>query len=446
MLGGYDEHINGGMFNVSFGGVFDGHLSDFNIFSRNFEEEELARWTTCTNFEKGDIFSWNEETVKNMTINNVNEDPKFFVELATVDEADMCKAEVNKPYIIELFKVGDISNFEAEKICMSLNSEFLLLPQTEFELQLLRKRYLEYQKQTNVTITGGCGPWLGGVIKRDNATLTKDFYPSAGYNFYDRKTGKDLILEQRVKDAIWLEPHSYSNMPEICPAGQNDSDYLFTTQKCTRKICFSAACKFEKPPVLKLSGLCFSAPLDLSFDLSIPTPDPEGEQQRREFTGPTGWRITYSIEKESWTIVNPRHQNKNLTLISTAEVHIPTGKHSWSISNNTCNNGVTNVQKLLLSACNPDQFTCDDGFCISILRRCNNFQDCRDVSDEKNCMLVKKDTEKYLKDKTPPVENENEKLPVELSIDIKEIISISEVDQIINIQFKLEMSWFDSRL
>ena len=61
-------------------------------------------------------------------------------------------------------------------------------------------------------------------------------------------------------------------------------------------------------------------------------------------------------------------------------------------------------------------------------------------------MLVYKDEEKYLKDKTPPVKNKKEKLPVELSIDIKEIISINEVEQIINIQFKLEMTWFDSRL
>ena len=446
MLGGYEEHISGRMFNVSFGGLVDGYITDFNIFSRNFDKEELARWTTCSSYEKGDIFSWNEESVESMTINNVNEDPKFFVELITVEEADICKKKDDKPYLIELFKVGDISNFEAETICKSLNSEFLLLPQTDYELQLLRERYFEYQKQTNVTIIGGCGPWLGGVIKRDNDTLEKDFYPSSGYTFYDRKTGKDLVLEQGVKDALWLDPHSYSNLPEICPTGQNYSSYLFTTQKCTRKTCFSTACKFESPPVLKLSGLCSNAPLDLSFDLSIPTPDPDGEQQRRKFTGPTGWQITYSIEKESWTIVNPRHQNKNLTLISTAEVHIPTGKHSWRIANNTCNNGVTNVQKLLISACKPNQFTCDDGFCISILERCDNFQDCADVSDEKNCMLVYKDEEKYLKDKTPPVKNKKEKLPVELSIDIKEIISINEVEQIINIQFKLEMTWFDSRL
>ena len=101
---------------------------------------------------------------------------------------------------------------------------------------------------------------------------------------------------------------------------------------------------------------------------------------------------------------------------------------------------------IFVSACNQDQFTCDDGSCISILERCNNFQDCQDISDEKNCMLVFKDSEKYLKDKTPPVENVTEKLPVQLSINVNEIISISEVEQVINIQFQLEMAWFDSRL
>ena len=64
----------------------------------------------------------------------------------------------------------------------------------------------------------------------------------------------------------------------------------------------------------------------------------------------------------------------------------------------------------------------------------------------KNCMLVFKDAEKYLKDKTPPVIDGTAKLPVELSVDVKEIIAIDEVEQVINIQFKLSLSWFDGRL
>ena len=101
---------------------------------------------------------------------------------------------------------------------------------------------------------------------------------------------------------------------------------------------------------------------------------------------------------------------------------------------------------LLLTGCDADQFTCDDGSCVHILSRCNNLQDCRDVSDEKNCMLVFIDQEKYLRDKTPPALGHQEKLPVNVSVFINQIISISEVGKKINIQFELELTWFDSRL
>ena len=97
-----------------------------------------------------------------------------------------------------------------------------------------------------------------------------------------------------------------------------------------------------------LSGLCKSSPLDLSYELAAPFPSPNGREQRRTFAGPTGWQITYSKEEKTWTIVNPQHHDKNVTLISTEEVFIPTGKNTWKIANNTCNNGVTNVQQMLL--------------------------------------------------------------------------------------------------
>ena len=60
-------------------------------------------------------------------------------------------------------------------------------------------------------------------------------------------------------------------------------------------------------------------------------------------------------------------------------------------------------------------------------------------------MLVYKDSENYLKDKTPPTLNREEKLPVYLNVKVKNIIRIDEVEQIINIQFQLELVWLDSR-
>ena len=45
-----------------------------------------------------------------------------------------------------------------------------------------------------------------------------------------------------------------------------------SAQMCSRKLIAHTACKFEKRPVLKLKGLCKSAPMDLFYDLAFPTP------------------------------------------------------------------------------------------------------------------------------------------------------------------------------
>jgi len=129
----------------------------------------------------------------------------------------------------------------------------------------------------------------------------------------------------------------------------------------------------------------------------------------------------------------------------------------WKIENNVCNQGETSIETLLISGCKEDQFTCDDGKCLSINQRCNNievsffklilffiqkpnkaktifllsiiplprielfflilshkFKDCDDVSDEKNCKTIAIDPEKYLKSKPPPSADVNSKLPITL--------------------------------
>ena len=43
-----------------------------------------------------------------------------------------------------------------------------------------------------------------------------------------------------------------------------------------------------------------------------------------------------------------------------------------------------------------------------------DFQDCDDVSDEKNCRIIYVDPEKYLKSKPPPSTEIDSKLPVQI--------------------------------
>ena len=145
-----------------------------------------------------------------------------------------------------------------------------------------------------------------------------------------------------------------------------------------------------------------------------------------------------------WEIRHNHFSDMTVTLIDLSRR--PFGKLIWEVGNYTCNFGQTQNIELQLSACYEDQFTCNDGTCIPHENRCDNKQDCKDVSDEKQCKIISLDEEKYLKDKTPPPLEKGSKLPVVLSMDIYNILAIQEVDNMISLKFELQGTWFDSRL
>ena len=72
---GYEEFIPGKMLKLKFARNLEGFISDFNIYSYFFSEEQNKAWTICKTQEKGDIFPWKDNHVSNLTIlNPVEED------------------------------------------------------------------------------------------------------------------------------------------------------------------------------------------------------------------------------------------------------------------------------------------------------------------------------------------------------------------------------------
>ena len=58
------------------------------------------------------------------------------------------------------------------------------------------------------------------------------------------------------------------------------------------------------------------------------------------------------------------------------------------ISNDTeCSQEVVTTQ-LSLTSCSSLQFTCSDGLCLDLGRRCDGRTDCQDSSDELDCRVL----------------------------------------------------------
>ena len=119
--------------------------------------------------------------------------------------------------------------------------------------------------------------------------------------------------------------------------------------------------------------------MDITYKLADHEPSSErptgwgwDEGDTRRYVGPKGWIISRSQSDKLWRMKH--HYYPDLTLTMLEMDALPIGRHNWKIENNVCNQGVTNSQSLLISGCKEEEFTCDDGKCLDINKRCNNIE------------------------------------------------------------------------
>ena len=229
-------------------------------------------------------------------------------------------------------------------------------------------------------------------------------------------------------------------------------------------------CKNSTFGVAVLRGLCPKSKLDLMY---VPRFKWYDAHLRVWWIGSVSSELRFIWEPSPgyWEV---KHIRSNITATSSTDYESHAlGRHTWSISGDTCKAGQKSyLADLKLTLCSEAEFTCRDGNCVNMDQRCDQIPNCKDVSDEIGCQTVifnngyRKDippTQPILNlrnprdflfpslSKAPTASNMSKALvPLDLEIEISDVKVVSmemeEVQHYITFQFKISLTWRDQRV
>ena len=122
------------------------------------------------------------------------------------------------------------------------------------------------------------------------------------------------------------------------------------------------------------------------------------------------------------------------------------GTYNVPMPDETCTRGKEDKSvKITITTCAKDEFTCYDGNCIAFDMRCNRIRDCPDLSEERDCVILKIDKTTYYPPITVDSLYNTVKVKVNVSMEVLKILDIDEVEGNFQVSFRLHTTWYDGR-
>ena len=373
-------------------------VSNLNIFSTALEIGDMienTRGASCAT--DGDYLAWQD---MHWTLNE-----KTRIEYANAEE--VCESHPYFNLYPDIFPTIE----SCSQFCQKLQSRILpsiTLPQWNY----LQKYFDGLKRPENI--------WLA---------LDDSHVEGEWADFYDRKVVNFSLP--------WIEGEPNGGISENCAALKSSIGVMDI--RCDTSFAF-CPCERKPVPFLRLRGLCTKTSIQ---DTLYQPKNNLTDFGRIAFVGIWTW-IEYDQKTMKWFLTD---KESNVSAFSRAAHNsFILGRHNWTIRGDLgCSEeGREYTTGLKMTGCQEkDNFTCNDGQCVSMKQRCNQIPDCRDKSDEENCevLVLGKNYNKNV----PPVISEKEKVNVSISISILKLVDIKEEDYSIEIQFSIILKWKENR-
>ena len=129
--------------------------------------------------------------------------------------------------------------------------------------------------------------------------------------------------------------------------------------------------------------------------------------------------------------------------------YFPTGRSLWKVHSGICQLQDNAEHKMSLTNCiyndgSGYDFTCTDGTCVSMDKRCNLVDDCPDASDEKDCDVLYFPSD--YRSELFPITASGDPVSVTLNVSILAFPEISTLEMSFLCDYVLLMRWVDPRL
>ncbi|XP_068236122.1 uncharacterized protein [Palaemon carinicauda] len=378
---------------------FRGYISQVNIWNRSLTAEEVRKQASCTKSELGNIFSTDREDVELLggtTMELV--DPSYFCEKA-VEYVIFPEARYMK---------------DSRWTCNRIGYE-VYTPHDFDDNVILHNESLRFAENclSNYHLWIGVTDEVEEDVWRkftDNSIAETQFElnePNGG-------TGENCML-MFLPNGRWVDTSCVIQWPACVP------------------------CEIARKAPLRLRGFCFSNEAETFYEVLGYT------YEKPYLHGYYGYMV-YKIDDYTWEMFDTTVAEVVGILKVPSKDTYPIGRHIWELKRSECNNLIGSKLQLSFSICDNDQFTCSNGDCISKERRCNAKDDCIDLSDEEDCLVIILPKGYRLERPPDNITIEGKAIHLEATVNVLRFMDISDKNRIVNVEYTLDITWNDPRV